>query len=965
MQEDQVAFARRWATVSGLLALCLSGSFLAAWFSEVPALVRFAAGVVETNSCVCLFLAGLALLVLARGDRSWRRWSSAGLALVAGAVAVATLAQYAFSVDLGIDQLLARVAHAGESAAFPNRMPPTAAVAFAPLSAALVLLPSRRRSLAVAGQSLALMVAAVSALALIGYLYEEPALYQTVFIGLSPFTAFSVLATALGAMALRPELGIAAFVSGPRTGSYMSRRLLGPVLVLPILLGWLSLELERQQVVSRTGGAVLNAMAIIVVLSTVLYRVVRSLDALDARRRASEEEITRANQLVSALALARTVDDVARATLDVGMPALGASSGAFFESAPDGGDLALIASTRGPADVPTSFRTLPTDQPFPAIDAVRSREPIFLSSGDQLLEMVPPVPPGMVSDGSWAALPLEVGDRVIGVIVLAYERPQDFTPEVRERLRRLARQCGQALDRALLLDSERAAREEARAAAAGLQAASDRLRATLDAAAIGTYTWDVETGVAQHDRGVQTIFGFEGDEQPALEAYAARVHPDDRATWHDTVSASLSEGSDFELRYRLLLPDGAIRWVLDKGRMSFAQVGRPALLTGAIVDLTSEHEAREAAENASRAKDEFLAMLGHELRNPLSPIMTSLELMRQRAPDSLTREREVVERQVQHMLRLVDDLLEVSRIARGRIELRRRRIELAEVVAAAIEIASPLLEERRHHLACNVPPRGLVVDGDPARLTQVLANILSNAAKYTDPGGRVRISAERSGERATVRVSDSGAGIAPELLPVVFDLFVQGGRTIDRSQGGIGLGLSIVKSLVALHGGTVSASSQGVGRGSEFVVTLPLVAADAPVVRAAGTTPPPSAPARQPRNILVVDDNQDAAELIAEALAAAGHDVRTAFDGPAALAISQDFGPDVVFLDIGLPVMDGYEVARRMRAGGKPMTLVAITGYGQESDRKRALAAGFDSHLVKPVPIDVTLAIASSDKEPS
>jgi len=321
-----------------------------------------------------------------------------------------------------------------------------------------------------------------------------------------------------------------------------------------------------------------------------------------------------------------------------------------------------------------------------------------------------------------------------------------------------------------------------------------------------------------------------------------------------------------------------------------------------------------------------------------------------------------VERQVQHMLRLVDDLLEVSRIARGRIELRRRRVELADVVAAAIEIVSPLLEERNHHLAREVVPRGLVVDGDPARLTQVLANMLSNAAKYTDPGGRVRISAERSGGHAIVRVSDSGAGIAPELLPVVFDLFVQGGRTIDRSQGGMGLGLAIVKSLVALHGGTVAASSDGVGQGSEFVITLPLVTADAPVVRAQGSIAPPVAPAAaNPRSVLVVDDNQDAAELIAEALSAAGHDVRTAFDGPAALAVSEEFGPDVVFLDIGLPVMDGYEVARRMRAlDGKRMTLVAITGYGQEADRKRALDAGFDRHLVKPVPIEVTLAIASS-----
>jgi PAS domain S-box-containing protein len=961
-----VAFARRWATVSGLLGLVLAGGFLAAWFSEVPELVQFAGRVVETNACVCLFLLGLALLVLATGDRPWRRGASVVLALAAGAVGLASIAQAALGLNLDVDQLLAPAALPVEGPSFSNRMSPAEAVVFTQLAAALLLLPCRRRSLALLGQALALVATVIGAVALIGHLYREPALYRTAVIRLSPFIAFSALAMALGAMALRPRIGAAAFISGPRTGSYLARRLLGPVLILPVLLGWLTLELERRHAVSHIAGAVITALATIVVLLTVLHGVVRSLDVLDARRRASEEEIARGSELLSALALAQTVDDVGRQTLDVGLPAHGAESGAIFEKAPDGAALRLVANSRSATDVPTFFGTLSMDEPSPATDAIRRREPVFLSSSEELRQMYPSARFDRRADGAWAALPLEVGDRVIGVIVLGYDRSQDFSTEVRARLRRLARQCGQALDRALLFDSERAAREEARAAAAGLQAASDRLRATLDAAAIGTYTWDAQTGVAQHDFGVQTIFGFDGAEQPDLEAYQARVHPDDRSSWEETVAASLSEGTDFELRYRLLLPDGSIRWVLDKGRVSRDEGGNPALLTGAIVDLTSEHEAREAAENASRAKDEFLAMLGHELRNPLSPIMTSLELMRQRAPNSLTREREVVERQVRHMVRLVDDLLEVSRIARGRIELRRRPIELAEVIASAIEIVSPLLEERHHHLVSDGPPRGLVVNGDPARLTQVLANILSNAAKYTDPGGRVQISAERSGGHAVVRVSDSGVGIAPELLPVVFDLFVQGSRTIDRSQGGIGLGLSIVKSLVALHGGSVAASSDGVGQGSEFVVTLPLVAADTRVVRATGTIPPPRAPAREPRCILVVDDNQDAAELIAEALTAAGHQVRTAFDGPAALAISQEFDPDVVFLDIGLPVMDGYEVARRMRAlEGKRMTLVAVTGYGQEADRKRAMAAGFDSHLVKPVPIDVTLAIASSADKPS
>ena len=599
MQEVHVAFARRWATASGLLTLTLAAGVLAAWSSGAPELVSVASRLADVGTCACLCLAGLALLVLARGDRPWRRMSAAVLALLAGGIAAATLAHQLLSVDLGVGHLLATSALPIESVGVPGRMSATAALAFVVVSAALLLLPIQRTSLALVGQWLALVAAAIGSLALIGYLYREPVLYQSVFIELSPLVAFGLLAIALGAMALRPEIGIAAFVSGPRTGSYMSRRLLGPVLVLPILLGCLTLELERQEVVSATAGSVLNAMAIIVILLTVLHRVVRSLDVLDARRRASEEEIARGNQLVSALALARTVADVARVTIDVGLPALGARSGGLVEQTPQGNALRLVAHAGLPPDVLATYPVVPAD---------------------------------LVTDGCWAVLPLEVGDRVIGMLLVGYDEPQDFTPNARERLARLARQCGQALDRALLFDSERVARQEARDAAAGLQAASDRLRATLDAAAIGTYTWDVSTGVAQHDRGVLTIFGFDEDEQPAIEDYRLRVHPDDRASWQDAVDASLSDGRDFELRYRLLLPDGGIRWVLDKGRMSCDEAGKPALLTGAIVDLTAEQEAREAAEAASRAKDEFLAMLGHELRNPLSPIMTSLELMRQRAP---------------------------------------------------------------------------------------------------------------------------------------------------------------------------------------------------------------------------------------------------------------------------------------------------------------------------------------------
>lgn len=356
---------------------------------------------------------------------------------------------------------------------------------------------------------------------------------------------------------------------------------------------------------------------------------------------------------------------------------------------------------------------------------------------------------------------------------------------------------------------------------------------------------------------------------------------------------------------------------------------------------------RGRAQAAARAKDEFLAMLGHELRNPLAPILTALHLMRLRAPGVVEKERLAIERQVNHLVRLVDDLLDVSRITRGNVELKTARIELGEVVARAIETASPLLEQRRHNLSVSVPARGLAINGDSSRLTQVVANLLTNAAKYTEPGGQVSIVATREEGDVVLRVRDSGIGILPEMLPRIFDLFAQGRQSLDRSQGGLGLGLAIVRSLVAMHGGSVSVKSAGRGLGSEFTLRLPSASAEVATAEEAATNP---APVPEGHRILVVDDNEDAAELLALSLSESGYVTRVAHDGPAALRVAEDFAPEVALLDIGLPVMDGYELARRLRAPGTPpIRLIAITGYGQESDRAASRKAGFDAHLVKPV----------------
>jgi PAS domain S-box-containing protein len=367
-------------------------------------------------------------------------------------------------------------------------------------------------------------------------------------------------------------------------------------------------------------------------------------------------------------------------------------------------------------------------------------------------------------------------------------------------------------------------------------------------------------------------------------------------------------------------------------------------------------EALTTAREAEKRKDEFLAMLGHELRNPLAPILLALQVIQLQGEDAYRREHVIIERQVRHLERLVDDLLDVSRITRGKVELKRERIELADVVAKAIELTSPLLEQKSHRLDLDVPRAGLVVEGDYVRLTQVVANLLTNAAKYTPDRGRITLVARAAHREITLVVRDTGVGIAPDLLPHVFDMFVQAPQTLARSQGGLGLGLTIVSRIVALHGGRVAASSEGVGRGSEFVVRLPAAdPASAASLHATlpGLTP---LPVRAPRRILVVEDNPDAAALVAGALAALGHEVSVAYDGPAALELARTFRPQVVCLDLGLPLLDGYETARRLRADvlpGVPLRLVAITGYGQEHDRARARAAGIDRHLVKPVDLDV------------
>jgi PAS domain S-box-containing protein len=365
-------------------------------------------------------------------------------------------------------------------------------------------------------------------------------------------------------------------------------------------------------------------------------------------------------------------------------------------------------------------------------------------------------------------------------------------------------------------------------------------------------------------------------------------------------------------------------------------------------DATETQRSALILEEANRRKDEFLAMLAHELRNPLAPIRNASEILARKLADDpqIKKTVNLVKRQVTHLARLVDDLLDVSRITQGRIELRRAPQELAPILAQARESVEPLLREKQHVLLVSTSFEPLYVYGDHARLVQSVANVLTNAAKYTDPGGEIRLELRRQNEQAVIVVSDTGVGIAPELLPRVFDLFVQGDRSLDRSQGGLGIGLSVVKRLVEMHQGRVSAFSEGSGHGSVFEIHLPLV--DAP----AGSPAHPSDRRVQAKRILIVDDNVDAANSLAEMLQIDGHITEVVYTGRDALCCALARPADVILLDIGLPDMNGYEVAARMRPKIGPAQLIALTGYGQTEDVRRTTEAGFDAHLIKPVDFD-------------
>ena len=446
---------------------------------------------------------------------------------------------------------------------------------------------------------------------------------------------------------------------------------------------------------------------------------------------------------------------------------------------------------------------------------------------------------------------------------------------------------------------------------------------------------------------IESLLGF---------GYVAHMHPDDVSHKQRLWNTALQTGNPFEAEYRLRAVSGTYRWQLTRALPNRDASGAITKWYGSVVDVDDKRRAEEALREADRRKDEFLAMLAHELRNPLAPICHALAVQsRSEDVEVWTEMRQAMERQVQHLVRLVDDLLDVSRLTMGRITLRREPVDVRDIVADALETCREAIELKEHHVTSHVPSETLMVDGDRIRLVQIVTNILNNAAKFTEPGGKIDIVATRSGEMAEICVRDNGLGISEERLPRIFDLFSQSEPSPDRAHGGLGVGLTLARRLVDMHAGELTASSAGPGRGSEFRLALP-AQTTAPTRQSA---PPPQPAASMAKSgaalrVLVVDDHVDATRALRRLLHVMGHEVTIAHDGKSGIEMASRDRPDVILLDIGLPQMDGYSVARHLRSLPHFVTtrIIALTGYGAEEARQNVRRAGFDQHLVKPVDAD-------------
>jgi PAS domain S-box-containing protein len=893
--------------LSGLISFC-------GWAFDVPRLTDWdGRGIsIQPNTSIAAAATGLALLLVGPGYRR----AVLVLGLVPGLIGAATLLEYASGIDLGIDTLLMfDRPWGGAGTLAPGRMGPAGSLSWTLTGLALLFTTrSETRQLV---PLLGLLVASIAGLSLTGYLFGANPLYTVPWLtAIAIQTSTFLLAAGLGLVASVPEREPFRTLIEDSSAGMLARRTLVWMIVLPLVLGYVRIQAQRAGLFDTAMGTALLVLALIVIMCGVLWRSVRVVSAreralvtTDRALRASE---TRLTTLLEQLPLGIGVFDL-EGRLLIANPMLrrftrdrlpSRDSGTMHRWRSWESDGTPIDSSQWPG-----ARALAGATVDPGVD--------FLYSGDDGSDIWTRVSAAPFRDAHGA---------IVGVIWVVQD--------IDERKR--AENALAAKERQLRLVADHA----------------PVLIAHCDAGARYKF---VNRGYAERfGLTPQQVIGKRIPEVVGEEAYAA---------FEGYVADALAgQAVEFEteIPYRTGGPQYMhVAYVPE--RDADGVVG----LVAAIVNITERRRAEEALrvseqrlrrqadelQEADRKKDEFLATLAHELRNPLAPLRTGLQILKHAKSDPALAERTrtTMERQVEHLVRLIDDLLDVSRITSGRIALTTERVALAAVIEQAVNASKPAIDARDHRLTVIAPSEALAVEVDEARMVQVFSNLLNNAAKFTPRGGEITLAIGREADTAVVSIRDTGVGIPTDMLARVFDRFTQVDRSLERPHSGLGIGLSLVKGLLDLHGGSVEARSGGPGQGSEFIVRLALA-----VTQAVEACPPAAADAPRamlPRRILVVDDNVDAANGLAMILALEGHDTETAHDGEEAIEKAAARPPDVILLDIGMPKLNGYDTCRRIRGHpwGKNIMLVALTGWGQEEDRRRSHDAGFDGHIVKPV----------------
>jgi PAS domain S-box-containing protein len=996
---------------SGTLSALIGATYLGLWLVGIAG--RWSASgalTMKTNMALSLLAAGVGLLLTDPARRTVPRRVAATIAgLLVLLVGVLTLSEHLLHVDLGIDQLIASEVPGARGTASPNRIGVPGSVSLALLGAGLVSATWRRRYAAYLGLATGVIVIVPA----LGFLYGVSPFYATRTGGIAWITVLALLALAVGLVLDQRGEGPLALLWRDDPGGVLLRRLLVPSLLIPIVLGYFRVQGERVGLYSGPVGTVLYALALILLLFVLLWGSARKLSAFAALRQratdqlAAEKErlsvtlrsigdaviatdakgrVTLVNGVAEALtrwkaeeAMGRPLPEVfhivnehtrevvespvervlregtvvglanhtaliardgtERPIADSGAPirdAEGRVAGVvlvFRDQTEERAAEAVLRSERERAEWLASF---PARNPVPIVEVDSEGAVRYANAAAETLF------PDLRGLGSmhpwlagWAAIvrafredDAPAHERILTVGDRSYQQAMYYVAEtgciriygtdVTERARA----------EAALRDSEE-----------GLRALADSMpQLAWTARPDGYITW---YNRRWHEYTGTTPQQVEGWGWQAVHDPAAL--PEVLRRW----TASIASGEVFEMEFPLRRADGVFRRFLTRGSPLKSGDGKVLRWFGTNTDVTELVETRDALREASRRKDEFLAMLSHELRNPLAPIRNAVHLLERVEPagEQAARARGVIARQAEHLSRIVDDLLDMTRIARGKIELHRSRVDLRALVAQATEDVLHVMKERQVAVHTTLPAAEVWAEADPTRIAQLVGNLLHNAAKFTRPGDEVSIALRTSGDAAEISVRDTGIGIDPALLPQVFDAFVQGERTLARTEGGLGLGLAVVKAVAELHGGAVRAESPGAGRGATFVVRLPVAT---PTLRAE-PAPAPAPGARRRRHVLVVDDNRDAAETLADIVTMLGHEAAVAFDGPGAIQAAGANGVDCVLCDIGLPGISGYDVARALRSThGPALRLIAVSGYAQADDVKNARDAGFDGHLAKP-----------------